>query len=497
MLKKYRDYILLLLIVLLGAFLRFHHFNLSVLWHDETYVVNILSNNFLNLWQATFTTANNPTFTYSLKIWTELFGASIDSLRFLSVFFGLLSIVFIYYLGKLLFGNKAGLWASFLLSVSYGSIFHSIQVRPYSLLLLLTILSYYFFSQIVLRNDKKRSALLYILFTTLGLYVHPWFFFLLPAQFFTAIIINRAALKKILIAQILCFIFSMPLLIELWIVAFSGQNNWIALPTLETFLLTFKYFVYGAQGSYILIILFTLVYILYKRIKIERANLLIAVNLLVIPLFFGFFISKIFPMYYPGRHELETLIGFILILSCFFSKIKNKLFVLTIIVVLTFFAYSLAIKEKQGILLYKTDEKRASEFLAENVGEADLLILTSLNKNVFNYYLPLIDKTKNFHKLYFPIYSSLTSNSNKGHIEDQDELLEKSSEYILGVIRNNKFENIWVAYDSNNPFEQKFVNNLRTELSLVNNYSFIRTDKFFLLDSAMPMFFDRIERYKD
>lgn len=491
MTKKYQDLILLTLIVILGAILRLHHFNLSAIWNDEAYSANILSNNFLNLWSATFDTANNPTFIYFLKIWSELFGTSALALRAMSIFFSLLSIIGIYYLGKLLFGKITGFWASFLLSVSHINIFYSNEARPYSLLILLTILSYYFFSSLILGQKKMKLNFFYILLTTLGLYVHPWFFFLLPAQLLTVFIVNRAETKKILICQLICLVISAPLLYKISGLVSAGENTWIPLPTIKTLIETFNYFTYGAQGFYILLILLISGYLLFKRSKEKNKNIFIALNLLIIPLFFGFIISKFFPMYFPGRHEAEVLVGFILVLSYMISKIKVKLLCLVVIIVLIFSAFSIAAKEKKEILLYKNDEKKAAEFLVKNAGDNDLLVFMNLNKNTFDYYLPRLDRTKIFFKVYFPMDSLEKVDSPINY-----DFPEKSYENVQNVIHNNNFKNIWVIYDSTRSLDQEFIERLEQKLTLVNRYDFVKTNTYYRINSILPMFFNHIAQYK-
>lgn len=529
MAKKYHDFILLSLIVLLGVILRLHHFNFFAIWNDEAFAANILSNNLLNLWSATFETANNPTFIYLLKIWTEFFGTSAVAMRLMSIFFGLLSIIAINYLGKLLFGRKAGLWASFLLAISYAGIFYSIQARPYSLIIFLTILSYYYFSRLILGQKKKGTVYLYILFTILGLYAHPWFFFLLPAQLLTVFILNRAEAKKIFIWQLICLFVSVPLLLKILDEISSGANTWIPMPTLKTILETSNYFTYGAQFFYIFVVALILGYLLFKRIKDKKSNYLIALNLLVIPLFFGFFISKFFPMYFPGRHEAVVLPGFILVLAYLFSKIKNKVLVIAIIAVLIILACFSAFKEKKEISRYKNDERTAAEFLVENTNNNDLLIFTNLDKNTFDYYLPRINKSKNlfqanfptreievpfaqsmeisrsrsiFAKVYYLIIDKFEkikdmAGKNSKPIEYYDGFPEKSYEYIVKTIHDKKYNDIWVIYDSLNPVDRKFVNKLEKELVLVSSYDFTKTDIPDHLSINFQMLFNRIAQYKN
>ncbi|MFH1849469.1 MAG: glycosyltransferase family 39 protein [archaeon] len=89
-----------------------------------------------------------------LNAWTRLFGFSYASLRFPSVIFGLLSVVYIYRLSRLLDGRTAIISAVLLISNSF--FFHiAREARMYSLLVFSTILSTYYF----LMYLKKRTVL--------------------------------------------------------------------------------------------------------------------------------------------------------------------------------------------------------------------------------------------------------------------------------------------------------------------------------------------------
>jgi|GEM_PF-3392243 len=544
--SKQADLILLTVITLLGAGLRLHHFNLSAIWSDEALSANILSNNFLNLWSKTFFTANNPTFTYVLKIWSEFFGTSVSSLRLMSIFFSLLSVILIYRLGKLLFGRLAGLWSSFLMSISYASIFFAIQARPYSLVILLGILSCYYFSSLILQKKTKLTFLLYSLFTLLGLYSHPWFFFLLASQIMALIIKKTPEIKKIFFCQLFLLVASAPLILKLMDSVISGSNNWIQKPTLNTILITFKYFTYGATGFYIFLFFSIpiLLFLISQKITgltyltkfklffkeetpLFKGNFLLAFNFFATPLLLAFFISKFSPMYQAERHEAIILPGFILILSYLLSKISNRLIIYIIVIFLMISAGQVAVIERQQILSYKTDQKQAADFLVKNAGNNDLLIFTDLSNDTFDYYLPRLNKSKTLFNLEFPLnipekpaYQSTEWFNNYNRLEKKiysivislkrikDKVFSKSvssgnfifpeSDYsfLINKIKKDKPENVWVVYDSKDLVTKELINRLNADLNLVNTYDFIKTTTYDRTSSNFPMFFDYILQYK-
>lgn len=77
-------------------------------------------------------------------VYVRLFG-DIDSLIYLKMFWGILSIILLFYIGKTFWNKQLGFVAAFQMTFSYFHIEYSLKVRQYSLILFLTLLSSFLF----------------------------------------------------------------------------------------------------------------------------------------------------------------------------------------------------------------------------------------------------------------------------------------------------------------------------------------------------------------
>lgn len=174
---------LLILIILLGAALRFFDLSGESLWHDEAVTYNVAGQSFYELisW-IIHTNDNNPPLYYLLMhFWVSIFGHSEFSLRFPSVIFGTGSIFMIYMVGGLILRRPAPLIAALILSVSVFNIEYSQEARAYSLLAFLTLCSFYFYLKI-LGGSNSYSKVAYIIISLLLMYSHFYGIFILVAQ---------------------------------------------------------------------------------------------------------------------------------------------------------------------------------------------------------------------------------------------------------------------------------------------------------------------------
>jgi mannosyltransferase len=173
--------IAVLVIVLVGAFLRLYHIGAQSLGADDTWSVWVSKLSLHDIVQTTSTDVHPPLYYFLLHYWMAYFGTSELAVKLPSIVFGVLSIIVVYALGRQLFDERAGLLAAFILAVSSFNIRYSQEVRMYSLLVLLGLLSMYFFIRLSRRSTPLTWAG-YVISTTLLLYTHAYGLFLLIAQ---------------------------------------------------------------------------------------------------------------------------------------------------------------------------------------------------------------------------------------------------------------------------------------------------------------------------
>ena len=178
---KYFGYAFLLAIVVLAVFLRFYDISAEDVWCDEANAVIISELNPSGIITRMSHDASPPLYNLLLHSWMYVFGETELSLRSLSVLFGIMLIIALYFIGKRIFSEKVGLYAALIASVAPIHIMYSQQIRMYTLLSFVSLMSMYYLLRFI--QEKKTSFLLgYGIFTILSLYTHNYGIFLLPAQ---------------------------------------------------------------------------------------------------------------------------------------------------------------------------------------------------------------------------------------------------------------------------------------------------------------------------
>jgi 4-amino-4-deoxy-L-arabinose transferase-like glycosyltransferase len=161
----------LILIMLLGAWLRFYSIDSKSLWIDEgvTAEFTYLSwPDFLRiLWHSE---GNMALYDVLLRVWTQM-GDSVAMLRGFSALISLATIPALYALGRRLFSTSVGLASALLLAFNAYAVRYAQEVRSYSLVTLLVTLATYFLVNAVL-SGRKRDWSFYVIASALAIYAH-------------------------------------------------------------------------------------------------------------------------------------------------------------------------------------------------------------------------------------------------------------------------------------------------------------------------------------
>lgn len=176
-------WIALVLLLILGASLRFQGLTLQSYWMDELHSASY-SQPGQGLKKVVLRVAGDahpPIYQVSLWFTYKFLGFSEWSGRFLSAFFGMFGLVFIFLLGSSLLNQKAGLFAAALTAPMFFHLFYSQEVRSYSLLFCLTAACYLALFALIRKPEGKRS-LVYAVFAAALVYTHYFGFFVLVAH---------------------------------------------------------------------------------------------------------------------------------------------------------------------------------------------------------------------------------------------------------------------------------------------------------------------------
>lgn len=153
-------------IVLVGFGLRVYRLEAQSLWYDEGFSVWLARQ---PLPAVTFGDFNPPLYYYLLHFWVQAAGTTEFAVRYLSVFFGLLTVAATFGLGRTLFGPAAGLAGAVLTAASPFLIWYSQEARMYALAVLLGVLA----SWLVWKGfSGRRLWPAYALTVAAGAYTH-------------------------------------------------------------------------------------------------------------------------------------------------------------------------------------------------------------------------------------------------------------------------------------------------------------------------------------
>jgi hypothetical protein len=120
--------------------------------------------------------------------WVKHFGVEERVLRTFSVLMGALAVVLMYVIGLRNFSLAAGIMTALLFCASPMVFRFTHLVRPYMFLMVTVVSSYAFLFELV-KRPSWINAVLYYVFTTLMVYVHPTSIFNIPAQGLIAIVL--------------------------------------------------------------------------------------------------------------------------------------------------------------------------------------------------------------------------------------------------------------------------------------------------------------------
>ena len=387
MLDKKNIFLFSLLIISVGALLRYYQINFENYWFDEIHDFWVTDPN-ISL-EATFSrreiTGDVSPYLWEsiLKMYFKIFGYTPEMGRYLPLFFGILSIPFIGILSYQVKKGNSFLLAILLISINIYLIKYSQETRVYSLVFLLATINLIFYYKIIsLDLTFSKKIYIFLLFTgssILNFSTHPFlliiFFSQVACSIYTFIILKN---KNLL------FFLSIPFILIIYI--FINYDYLLSNLTITDYFVkhenwTFYYNFYFSRffGSKImgLIYLSTLIFLI---IRFRKKILFTSNNYL--PLIFILFFSYLIPLLYGlirhpiliDRYIIFVLIPIIILISSLIIEIDNKklrIFLLIFILVPTLINNYIEIK-------YRINTKPEFTKIIDNLKEHE-------NKNISIY----------------------------------------------------------------------------------------------------------------
>jgi 4-amino-4-deoxy-L-arabinose transferase-like glycosyltransferase len=209
----------LIVLTIIGIFLRFYNLGFNSLWLDEASTYTISVKSFADIWQVTASGEFNPPLFYWAEHIMLMLGNNEVILRFIPALLGVLTIPLFYLIGKEFLDRNAGIIAAAACTVSPFLIYYSQEARAYMMMLFFVALATIFF----LRAMKSGSLIHWILFgvfSALAFWSHFYAFVMIGALVLCALIEWAPRIRteltnlKMLVAGIIVFVvLSLPLII--------------------------------------------------------------------------------------------------------------------------------------------------------------------------------------------------------------------------------------------------------------------------------------------
>ncbi len=246
--SKRTTYTLLLLVCLLGCFLRFYKINFQSLWLDELYTIIPTNpgNSIASLIEYCYRD-QPPLFFLYCQLMFKIFGYNEVVGRLSSATVGLLAIPSVYLLAREFSNRPTSVFAALLVSINYFHIYYSQELRFYSLLFLLTTLSYLFFVR-AFKNPKRVNFIFYVITSVALLYTHYYGLLVFGCQALTFLILLFGNVSKRFIISGIVSGLTVVLLFIPWLPTIFNDLNiesiWIKPPD-PYFLVTYFYYYFG------------------------------------------------------------------------------------------------------------------------------------------------------------------------------------------------------------------------------------------------------------
>jgi mannosyltransferase len=153
-----KKYFPIILVSLLGLLVRLYNITAISLWHDEAFSALLIKYSWGEMIHRIGLDVHPPMYYFFLRLWSYVFGNSLLSLRGMSVFFGVATIVATYFLVKEIFTDKRlAIIASVLVAVNPFQIQYVTEARMYTMGAFFAVLGTYALVK-ALRNQNKYYA---------------------------------------------------------------------------------------------------------------------------------------------------------------------------------------------------------------------------------------------------------------------------------------------------------------------------------------------------
>lgn len=181
----------IILIIILGAILRFKDLLKFDLWYDEAFTGILMRQKPSEFFYMLAKDSHPPLFNLIMKAWTFLFGVSDFSLRFLPFVFGVATVYVVYLIALNLADKETAAISAFLATINPFLISYSIEARSYSFYGLAAAVTF-----LALLKSKTNLFVIGIIIMTFTHYIGLAFVFVFLVLYLLMNFKNPSKLKK-------------------------------------------------------------------------------------------------------------------------------------------------------------------------------------------------------------------------------------------------------------------------------------------------------------
>lgn len=319
-------FLLLAVVMALGAFFRLFNFWEWSLTNDELSALNRLNVSELSiLFEKSIKPDGHPAITQLfLYYWVKLVGQSTFALRLPFVLAGIGSLIYFYLGAAKWFNKKAALLASIVFACSQFIVLYAQIARPYALGLFFVLAFNYYWSQFIFKKKKTRTTILgFTIFAALGIMTHYFASLSIILQLFIGLfLLRKQQYKAYIFALILAAMLCLPHLgITLQQLQIGGLN-WLPMPSAD-FFPKFLSFSFNESSTWISLILLAMLFVAFNRNYLNKLPKVMSLLLLAfVPFIIGYAYSLTKS---PVLQRSVLIFSFPFLILLLFSFVSKKL----------------------------------------------------------------------------------------------------------------------------------------------------------------------------
>ncbi|MDD5529746.1 MAG: glycosyltransferase family 39 protein [bacterium] len=381
---KINNWVILVIIVLIGSILRLYQLGTESIWLDESVGIQNVYTSFTAMIRNVISNDISPPLYFTLLWgWIKLFGRSEIAVRLLSAILGITSILLMYKLGKLLFSRKEALVGAFIFAISKPPIWASQEARMYPLFIFLVLASSILFIKFCTTNSKKTLFLLTFVNILIS-YTHLYGLFFILFEGIYILAAKREKLKDFIISGIIIIICYIPWIIVLKTQIPMGAGSWIGR---VGGLSGIYYIIWKLSSEYKLLVLafgtLAMFGVIREFKEHNRSNVLLLLLWILTPIVIAYTLSYLIRPFLDARYVFFVVPAYYLLVARGIFWLKNKvaqslsLLVITGISGYILFSYYTTIQKEQW--------RESVKFVETSELKADGIVITG-GSTAFEYY---------------------------------------------------------------------------------------------------------------